>query len=243
MDLKKESARIAFSLIKNNSSVGLGDGSAFRSLAAYLAEGINSGLDLKLYTSSFTTERFLTEAGLTVSDLSHTDSLHQYFDGCDQVDFQLNALKSGSGIHTQEKLLASMADEFIILADESKFIGSFDPKFPLVLEVLPQACGYVMKAMKKMFPLSMQTLRTSAENANGPVLTRNGNHLLDCRFPEWPDPFLVQSQCRPVTGVVDISLFYQLASEAIIAGENGVNRYQKNQEGVHLINRYPLELQ
>ena len=241
MDLKKEAARIAYAQIENNSTVGLGDGSAVRSLAGYLIGGIKTGQNFKLYTSSNTTQIVLKEAGLTILDISLADSLDLYFDGCDQVDNRLNALKSGSGIHTQEKLLAVMARKFILLADESKFISTFDPKFPLVLEVLPQARVYVMKKMKILFPDSTLSTRVST-NADELLLTRNGNPLIDCKFPQWPEPSDIQSHCKSLTGVVDISLFYQLASDAIIAGNHGICQYQRKNDLVNLISQYPLEL-
>lgn len=223
MDLKKESARFAFTLIQDNSSIGLGDGSSIRLLAGFLKEGIQQGMKVNLYTSSLTTKAILQDAGLTIHDISIVDRLDQYFDGCEQVDHQLNALKSGAGIHTYEKLLASMAEKFTILADESKYVSEFDASFPLVLEVLPQATRFIMKELKKYWPEVSQSIRMNPETA-GSVITRNGNDLIDCRFLRWPQPAEVQIQSKKITGVVEISLFYQIAGSAIIAGESGVRQ-------------------
>jgi ribose 5-phosphate isomerase A len=242
MDLKKEAARVAYSLIRNNSSIGLGGGSSIRWLASYLMDGINGGLNVRVYTSSFKTQQFLQEAGLTVSDISLTDSLSLYFDECDQLDIQFNALKSGAGIHPQEKLQATMAMKFVILVEESKFISNFDPRYPLVLEVLPQATGFVLKMMKATFPKTTLSIRRFADNAEEPVITRNGNFLIDCRFPEWPEPEFIQKQCKNITGVVEISLFYRMVNEAIIAGNHGVFRYQRKNDLVSIISQNPLEL-
>jgi ribose 5-phosphate isomerase A len=242
MDLKREAARLAFSLVENNSSLGLGDGSAVLNLAAYLLDGINQGLKVNLYTSSFKTQQFLEKSGIMVNDISQSDSLHQYFDGCDQVDGNLNVLKSGSGIHTQEKLLASMANHFFILADESKFVTVFDSRFPLVLEVLPQAVNFVMKELKTLYSGVKLVVRRSAIDENVVQFTRNGNYLIDCFFPEWPETELVQHQTRMITGVIEISLFYKIADEALIAGKNGVSRYQRKKNQINKISDHPLEL-
>lgn len=242
MDLKKEAARVAYSLVENNSSIGLGDGSAVRWLSGYIIDGIRGGLRLNLYTSSLKTQQFLQESGITVNDISTVDRLDQYFDGCDQLDRQLNALKSGAGIHTQEKLLAAMAKYFILLADESKFISEFDPRFPLVLEVLPQAVGFIMKELKRICPGVSLSIRKSPENMNATIITRNGNNLIDCWFKEWPDPEFIQNQTRNITGVVEISLFYKIANEAVIAEKNGVLRYQRKNGLVNLIGQHPMEL-
>src|ERR1700750_113531 len=145
MDLKKEAARIASTMVEDNTSVGLGDGSTVRLLAEFLIERINAGLEIRLYTSSMQTLEFLQRREVLVNDISGTDTLDIYFDGCDQIDASLNALKSGSGIHTMEKLLASMAKKFVIIGDDSKFVQRLDPGFPLVLEVLPAAVAYVQR--------------------------------------------------------------------------------------------------
>jgi ribose 5-phosphate isomerase A len=241
MDFKKEAARVANTLIKNNSSVGLGDGSAIRILAAYLLEGVRQGLDIRLYTSSVQTERLLKDAGITVHDISIIDKLDQYFDGCDQVDEQLNVVKSGSGIHTQEKLLAVMADQFIILAEESKFVPFPDPKFPLVLEVLPQSAKFVIREMKTICPGAGVAIRYNQDDEQSPVITRNGNYLMNCWFPEWPDAAFIQSRTKQITGVVEISLFYKIADEAIIAGKAGIFRHQRKNGLVSITDCYPLE--
>jgi ribose 5-phosphate isomerase A len=227
MDLKKEAARVACSYIENNISVGLGDGSTVRLLAGLLIDKIKDGLNVRLYTSSLTTQVFLEAAGLQVSDISQTGSLELYFDGCDEVDHQLNALKSGSGIHTMEKLLASMAEKFIIMADAPKYVEKFDSKYPLVLEILPQAISFVQKEIHDLYPDASLSIRKSPEHAGKPTLTRNGNLLVDCLFPYWPEAGRIQHESKNITGVVEISLFYQLISEALIAGNDGVLKYER----------------
>jgi ribose 5-phosphate isomerase A len=235
MDLKKEAARAAFTLVKNNSSVGLGDGVTIRWLAGYIIEGIKNGLTIKLYTSSLQTQDFLLDAGMTVLDFSSADELDQYFDGCDQVDSKLNALKSGAGIHTTEKLLASMAKKFIIIADATKFVSKLENKFPLVLEVLPQATLFVLKQMKEFFPGTTLLIR-APDGKNSPAITRNGNYLVDCRFQELPELEFLQQLCKNITGVVETSLFYKIAHEAIIVDDQGVRWFERKNDLVIMTN-------
>ncbi|HEY2350253.1 MAG TPA: ribose 5-phosphate isomerase A [Puia sp.] len=225
MDFKKEAVRIASTMVESNTSVGLGDGSTVRLLAEYLTDSINAGLEIRLYTSSIQTLEFLQQRGVLVHDISLTDTLDIYFDGCDQIDGRLNALKSGSGIHTMEKLLASMAKRFVIIGDESKFVQKLDPKFPLVLEVLPQAVVFIQKVMHSLLPGCRFFVRKSQGTDDRPVLTRHGNHLVDCYFQEWPDLENIQIQSKKITGIIEISLFYQMVNEAIIAGKTGITRY------------------
>lgn len=235
MDIKKEAARVACNLVDDNTSVGLGDGSTVRLLAEFLTERINAGLKVRLFTSSLQTHDFLQAAGVMVNDIAGTNILDIYFDGCDQIDGRLNALKSGSGIHTMEKLLASMAKKFVIMADASKFVQRLDPKFPLVLEVLPLAVGFVQRIILSLYPECSIVVRNSSIQEGKPVLTRNGNLLLDCRFREWPDLEMIQIQCKKITGVIEISLFYQMVNEAIIADNEGVARYIKRSDQILLL--------
>jgi ribose 5-phosphate isomerase A len=235
MDFKREAARIASTIVDDKTSVGLGDGSTVRLLAEYLIDRMNAGLEIRLYTSSLQTLEFLQRRDVLVNDISGTDTLDIYFDGCDQIDGSLNALKSGSGIHTMEKLLASMAKNFVIVGDDSKYVQRFDPGFPLVLEVLPLAIAYVQRIMSSLYPVSVLAIRLLPDQENEPVLTRNGNLLLDCHFQEWPELEDLQVQCKKITGIVEISLFYQLANGAIIAGKNGISRYERRNGQIHLL--------
>jgi ribose 5-phosphate isomerase A len=235
MDVKKEAARVASTLVDDNTSIGLGDGSTVRLLAEFLIDRMNAGLKARLFTSSLQTQDFLQAAGVMVNDISRTDVLDIYFDGCDQIDGRLNALKSGSGIHTMEKLLASMAKKFVIIGDDSKFVQRLDSGFPLVLEVLPLAIAYVQRIILSLYPECTVTIRKSPEQEVKPVLTRNGNLLLDCWFREWPELEIIQVQCKKITGIIEISLFYQMVNEAIFAGKDGVTRYARRNDQIHLL--------
>jgi ribose 5-phosphate isomerase A len=241
MELRKESARVAFTLIRNNSSVGLGDGSTILLLAEFIIEAIKKGLTLHLYTSSAQTQNYLEKNGIDVKDFSSINKLDQYFDGCDQVDRQLNAFKSGSGIHTTEKLLASMAGKFFLLADESKFVTRLDNKFPLVLEVLPPATAYILRELKSLFPGVHASLRLSENNT--PASTRYSNWLVECRFSRLPELKILHTSCKSIPGVIEISLFYKMASGTLIAGSRGVRRFERKNNRVTLIKKYPVSIE
>ena len=120
-----------------------------------------------------------------------------------------------------------MAKKFIIMADAPKYVSKLESKIPLVLEILPMAISFVHKELQILYPEAALSVRKSPEDKNDPVLTRNGNYLMDCLFPEWPEPGIIQNQCKRITGVVEISLFYDLVDEAIIAGNHGVLRYER----------------
>jgi ribose 5-phosphate isomerase A len=229
MDLKKEAARKAITYINNKTTVGLGAGSTIAFMIEFLAEEVKKGLALKLVTSSFTTHQLLLQNGFTVQAIADVAEIDIYFDGCDQFDNNLNALKSGGGIHTREKLLASMAKQFILAGDEAKYAEELSTKFPLVIELLPESYRYVLARIQNLFPGVKMVLRIS-DKKDGAAITENGNYLVDCWFTSWPDLGLLNKQIKAITGVVETSLFYQLADKAIIAGKDGVRILEKNAE-------------
>ncbi|MDB5248842.1 MAG: rpiA [Segetibacter sp.] len=228
MDLKKEAARKAITLITDKSIVGLGAGSTIAYLAEFLKEEIKNSLQVTVVTSSFSTLQFLLKNNFPVQPIASVRDIDIYFDGCDQLDKQLNALKSGGGIHTHEKLCASIAKQFVLIGDTSKYVDSFDTSIPLVLELIPEAFNFVPKELNRMFGNSRSTYRT-ADKKDGPVITANGNYLLDVWFENWPDLSTINPIAKSITGVVETSLFYNMAHKAIIAGETGVDIFEKQQ--------------
>ena len=116
--MKKRSAKAALELIEDGMVVGLGGGETIGYLVDYLSE---SHKDVKVVTPSFVTEQACVKAGLNLLPLWSVNHVDLSFDGCDEVDQNMNALKSGGAIHTREKLIASMSDRYILLIDESKY--------------------------------------------------------------------------------------------------------------------------
>lgn len=226
MDIKKEAALKAATLVTHQSIVGVGAGSTIAHLVGALKPSIANGLQVQFVTSSFTTLQLLQKNQLPVQPIASYNAIDLYFDGCDQVDQQLNALKSGGGIHTQEKLLASMAKQFILVGDDSKLVSHFDIKYPLVIELLPQAVAFVPYKIEQLFD-AVTTFMRMNDKKDGPVITENGNYLLDVYFEQWPQLSQINPLLKTVAGIVETSLFYGLAHTAIIAGQKGVTVFKK----------------
>ncbi len=227
MNFKQEAAAKAINLVNENDIVGVGAGSTVAYVVEFLKKKIEEGLVVKFVTSSFSTMQLLAKEKLPVSQTSSFKEIDIYFDGYDQFDKQLNALKSGGGIHTQEKLLASMAKQFVLVGDESKLADIFDAKYPLVLEILPQAFSFAPYKIKQLYKGINMSMRMN-DKKDGPVITENGNYLLDIYFERWPALPGINPALKSIAGVVETSLFYGIAHKAIIAGENGVRTLEKN---------------
>ena len=220
-DLKKEAAKFAAGIIKNRAIVGLGGGSTISSLVECLAEERQRGLQFQVLTSSSNTSQSLRLKGFDVVEPASVSSLDLYFDGCDQFDKNLHALKSGGGIHTMEKLLAAMSKEFILVGDQSKYVQELSTKFPLAVEVFPEAVLFVEEKIREIYRNVRVTIRRQ-DDLESLFTTTHGNHLLDLWFEQWPSLSLVNPSLKSITGVVETSLFYNMAGRAIIAGKEGV---------------------
>lgn len=222
-NFKKQAAQAALPKIRKGMTVGLGAGATIAYLVEAIAADHALAASLTLLSSSAETILLLKKHGLEVIDAGELSKIDLYFDGCDQVDANLNALKSGAGIHAIEKILAFMASQFIILADAAKFTDKLNTAHPLAMEVLPQAIKKVISIMEERFPGVVISLR---KNANDPVLTERKNLLIDLRFEVLPE-LSELDRLKMLPGVVDHSLFLGIASGAVIAGVDGVRVVDK----------------
>ena len=226
MDLRKLAATEAVKYIKNNTTVGFGGGASIAYAIELLAERIkNENLTIQVITSSSATKEVCIMHNIALNEEINKQPLDLYFDGCDQFDFELNALKSGAGIHSLEKICASLATEFILLGDNTKRTDKFDIKYPVVVDVLPAALFLVMDSIKKTVAGSNPKIRIDTNNER--AITENGNILVDIWFDIFPEPKALHDQLKAITGVVETSLFIGLAHKAIVASPDGVETYIK----------------
>ena len=201
--MKRLCAKAALELVPDQGIVGLGGGETIGYLAEYIKE---SGKCVKVVTPSKVTEETCNKLGIPVIETKEVNQVEISFDGCDQVDSQLNAYKSGGGIHTLEKGIARMSKEYVLLVDESKVCECLGNTVPIVLDIVPESVQYV----------------TAQAEAMGAVVKVRDAHLLELYFEKLPDLKTIDGQLKQITGVIETSLFYQIASNALVAGEEGV---------------------
>ena len=220
-DLKMEAAKAALKLIRPGMTVGLGAGSTMAHMVRLMKDGGMTGL-VKVVTSSFSTRRLLLSEGFVVLEAGWLTQVDVYFDGCDQFDWRLTALKSGGGVFVSEKVLAAMAGEFVLVGDISKKVDRLDGRFPLVVEVLPEALEYVSDRLKKFFSPVRSELRMGAPGKDGAVVTERGNYLIDSWFSAFPEPAMLNDRVTGIPGILEHSLFFNMAQRAVVAGPDGV---------------------
>ncbi len=221
MDIKRKCAKAALKYIENGTVIGLGGGSTIAHLIRFIKE---EQLDIKVVTPSWETKRKCEEAALAVIPLSEVSAVDVAFDGCDQVDAHLHALKSGGGIHTDEKLVARMAKEYILLVDESKVVKELTYEHPVVLEVIPQALAYVMHQL----PDAERVEIRMSSDKDGPVMTVRGNLLLDMYVHGNQDSGRLEERLKGLHGVLDVSLFTSVVTKAVVAGQSGIREMTKH---------------
>lgn len=221
-DLKKNCAKEALKYIKDNSIIGLGGGSTISYLIDYIKEDKN--LNVRVVTPSFKTRMLCIKNGLEVLHTSSVDKIDVAFDGCDEVDENLNALKSGGGIHTKEKLIGKMAKEYILLIDNTKFVENLTFKHPVVLEILEDSLKYVEKSVIELG--GKPEVRTSNAK-DGFTVSDNGNLLMDVMFDSVTDVYELENSLKNICGVIDTSLFINVVTKVLVASDNGVKAHLK----------------
>lgn len=213
--MKRACAKKAFEWIRDDMAIGLGGGEAVAFLIEELAK---SKKRVTAVSPSGDTLELCKKSGIPTVPLSCAGSLELAFDGCDTLDRKLNALKSRGGIHTREKLVAAMAKEYILLADESKLTESLTFCVPVAVEALRPAKTFVTKQLEAMG--AAVYLRKGSGKA-GCVRSDDGNDLLDAVFPEKTDPEELSGRLDGIAGIVGHSLFCKIADGAIVAKADG----------------------
>jgi ribose 5-phosphate isomerase A len=225
-DYKQQAAQEAAKLIKPDTTIGLGAGSTMSHLITAIQNIPGLAQTLTLASSSFGTRQSLIQQNFRVKESGWLSRLDYYFDGCDQFDWRLTALKSGGGVHTAEKVLAAMADNFILVGDATKRVDRLTNTYPLVVEVIPEALASVSARLKEYFNPARSELRLS-DKKDGAIITERGNYLIDNWFDSFPEPGILNDRVTALPGVLEHSLFFNMAHKAITAGPDGIVVYTK----------------
>ncbi|MDD4692016.1 MULTISPECIES: ribose-5-phosphate isomerase RpiA [Clostridia] len=214
--MKRACAQAALKHLTDGMVVGFGGGST---VGLLIEEVAAAGLRIQAASPSGDTLALCRAAGIPILPLEMVGHLDVAFDGCDELDARLNAIKSCGGIHTREKIAAALAKEYILLADESKVDEVLRFDYPIPLEVLPAAAGLVQARLSAM---GLRTAWRRSDTKAGQTITDDGHYLLDVYYDEAPNPAECQAALSAIPGVVETGLFYQMASAAIIAGVDGI---------------------
>lgn len=208
--------------IKHGQVVGIGSGSTIVFAVHRIAErNKKENLDLICIPTSFQARQLIQDNGLTLGSLEISPEIDVAIDGADEVDDDINLIKGGGGCLMQEKIIASCARNFYVIADtrkNSRVLGTTWKK-GVPIEVLPMAYKPVQLKINQILG-GNAVLRMASKKA-GPVITDNGNFLIDWEFEGVQDWSAVERVLQNVPGVVETGLFLNMADAAYFGAPDG----------------------
>ncbi|KAM9981706.1 hypothetical protein ACTFIY_004004 [Dictyostelium cf. discoideum] len=207
--------------VKDGCKIGIGSGSTIK----YAVDRIKE-LGLKnviCVPTSFQSTQLIVEAGLELSDLSRTPELDITIDGADEVDKDFNLIKGGGGCQLQEKIVAYSSKKLVIVADHTKESTELGENWKkgIPIEVVPMAYVPVMKKLESS-SFSLTPKLRMAVNKAGPVVTDNGNFIIDAQFSK-PLSNIPQLaiDIKMIPGVVETGLFVNMTKIAYFGQIDG----------------------
>jgi ribose 5-phosphate isomerase A len=205
INLKEKAAIAALEYIKAGSIIGLGSGSTVNCFITALAS-IKQKIE-GVVPASTLTEKHLRQIGIPILELNDVGKLPLYIDGTDEVNANLQLIKGGGGALTREKIIAFASQQFLCLADESKFVGLLGHKAVLPIEVIPMSRSFVAREIIKLggFPVYRENF-----------ITDNGNAILDTQGWDYTDPIRLERMLNNIPGAVCNGLFAQRPADQLI---------------------------
>ena len=211
--------RHAAGLVENGMRVGLGTGSTTAFAIEEPGRRIREeDLNIVGTATSFAAERLGREMGIPMVTLDEIEKLDIALDGADEVDPQLNLIKGRGAAHTREKVVAALADRFIVLVDASQLVEQLGTRKPVPVEVLPMAVSPVMRTLKA---LGAAPEIRMGEKKDGPVVTDQGFWVVDAKFKGITDVAALDRALLNIPGVLDHGLFVGMADVVLVAERDG----------------------
>ncbi len=221
-EAKRLVAKRAVEFVEDGMVVGLGTGTTATMFIRELASRVQQGLQIRCVASSDASHELGLSLGMDVRTLDELPELDMYIDGADEVGPELALIKGGGGALLREKIVASAAKEFIVVADSTKMVERLG-KFPLPVEVVKMALPVVEPRLAALGLNPKQRKTTQGER---PYLTDEGNYILDCACGVIDEPKVLAAEIRGIVGVVEHGLFLEMATLALVAGEDGVTEHR-----------------
>lgn len=215
--MKQQVGVAAAARVQSGSIVGLGTGSTTAYAIQALGDRLKSGdlKDIKGVPTSFQAIVLARQYGIPLVTLDEIDRIDVAIDGADEVDPHKNLIKGGGAAHTQEKIVDSLADQFIVVVDSGKLVEHLGSTFLLPVEVIPMAVTPVMRAIAKLG--GKPELRMGIRKA-GPVVTDQGNLVIDVKFDRIDNPADLEKTLNNIPGVLENGLFVGM-TDVVLVGE------------------------
>jgi len=224
-EAKRRTALEAVKHVEDGFVVGLGSGSTAAYVIEEIGRRVKSG-KLQVFGVPSSSQAMLVavHSGVPLTTLDEHPVLDLAIDGADQIDNQLNLIKGGGGALTREKIVASVAKQFVVIADETKLTEKLGVGFPVPVEVLPFALAPVLASIEELG--GRPVLREGKEKV-GAVVTDNGNYVLDVDFGAIDNPEELNRRLKLIPGVIETGLFVNMADVVYLGKPDGVISLEK----------------
>ncbi len=224
-EARKRAASEAVKHVKDGFTVGLGSGST----AAYAIKELGRKIRREKWKilgvpTSHQALRLAVASGIPLTTLEEHPQLDLTIDGADQIDRELDLIKGMGGALTREKVVASATRQLVIVADQTKLAEKLGKNQPLPVEVLPFALPIVILKIEKMG--GKPTIR-EGEGKVGPIVTDNGNLIIDTDFGPINSPKELNSELKSIPGVIETGLFIDMADVVYVGKPEGVDKLKR----------------
>lgn len=217
---KRAAGYRAADMIEDGMVVGLGTGSTVYFTIERLSERVREGLTITVIPTSFQTALRAREAKIPLTTLDDNPVIDVAVDGADEVDPKLRLIKGRGAAHLREKCVAAAAKHFVVVVDEQKVVKKLGAA-AVPVEVLPFA---IMPVQRELRGLGGVPVIREAVRKDGPVITDNGNFIVDCSFADIRNPEKLEAALASIPGVVESGLFCGFVKKTtlIIGGQKKV---------------------
>jgi ribose 5-phosphate isomerase A len=209
---KKDAGICAANMVKDGMIVGLGTGSTVFFAMERLGERIKTeGLRILGVPTSNQTAMRAEEYGIPLTTLTLHPDLDLAIDGADQVDPEKRMIKGRGAAHLREKIVADAAKQFVVVIDSGKEVTGLDAAVPV--EILPFAYGSVAKKLRE---LGGTPVMRNGVKKDGPVISDNGNYVIDCVFSEIADPAALEVAINNIPGILENGIFAGMTGKTVV---------------------------
>ena len=217
---KLMAAKAALKHISSGLVVGLGSGSTVEIFIEELAKEVKRRkLEIQVIPSSYQVLFLAHKHGLEVKLPSDVERVDIAIDGADEIDPKLNLLKGGGAALVREKIIAYMAEKYVIIADYTKLVERLGEKKPIPVEILPFAWKWTLNHLKKYGDVK---IRMAKGGKVGPIVTDNGSFIADLYVKTVDAPEILEREIKRIPGVIEVGIFTGLTDVAYIGHVDSV---------------------
>ena len=227
-NFKKAAAQAAMDYVEPGMRLGLGTGSTAAHFVDLVGSRVRAGMALQCVPTSEATRVQAETLGIQLATLDELPELDLTVDGADEIGPNLALIKGGGAALLREKIVACASQRMIVIADASKCVDTLGA-FPLPVEIVRFGGRATMLAMARAAGrLGLKGELKQRVTADGmPLVTDNGNFIIDCHFNMIGDPAALAHALSGIAGIVEHGLFVGIADLALVAGKNGVETFTR----------------